>query len=182
MAHSRSASRARGGLGRDPARGDDLRRLDRVHTGQRRDRNPGHGLRGGVRDLFDLHAALDRADGQERAVGPVQQEGQVVLGGDVDRLGDEHRVHGVALDVHAQDLAGLVVGLVRAVGQLDAAGLPAAAGLHLGLDHDQRMALGGELGRGHARLLRRPGHLAGLHGDAVLGEQFLRLILKQVHA
>ena len=131
---------------------------------------------------YYLSFLMDRADGQERAVGPVQQEGQVVLGGDVDRLGDEHRVHGVALDVHAQDLTGLVVGLVRAVGQLDAAGLTTAARLDLGLDHDQRMALGGELGRGLARLFRRAGDLSGLHGDAVLGEQLLRLILKQVHA
>ena len=94
----------------------------------------------------------------------------------------EHRVHGVALDVHAQDLAGLGVRLIRAVGQLDAAGLPAAARLHLGLHHDQRMALGGEPRRDLARLFGRAGDLAGLHGDAVLGEQFLRLILKQVHA
>src|ERR1039457_5864968 len=173
---------ARRGLGRDAAGRDDLRGLGAVHAGQRRHRDPGHRLRATVRDLFDLHAALDRADRQEGAVGPVQQERQVVLGRDVDRLGDQHRVHGVALDVHAENLAGLGVGLVRALGQLHAAGLAAPAGLHLRLHHDQGVPLGGELRGDLARFFGRVGDLAGLYRDAVLGEQFLRLILKQVHS
>jgi hypothetical protein len=174
--------RARGRLLGDPARGDDLLGLGGIDAGQRGHRDPGHRLRGGVRDLLDLHAALHRTDRQERPVGPVQQERQVVLGLDVHRLGDEHRVHGVALDVHAEDLGGLGVGLLRAFGQLHAAGLAASAGLHLRLYHHQRVALGGELGGDVARLLGSAGYLPGLHGDAVLGEQFLRLILKQVHS
>jgi hypothetical protein len=88
----------------------------------------------------------------------------------------------VALDVHAEDLAGLLVGLVRAVRQLHPTGLAAPAGLHLGLHHDQRVALGGELGGDVAGFLRRARDLARLHRHAVLGEQVLRLILKQVHS
>jgi hypothetical protein len=41
----------------------------------------------------------------------------------------------VALDVHAEDVAGVLAHLVGVVGQLDAAGLAAAADLDLGLDH-----------------------------------------------
>ena len=173
---------ALGGLFRDAAGRDDLRGLGAVHAGQRRHRDPGHGVGAVVRDLFDLHAALYRADGQERPVGPVEQERQVVLGGDVDGLGDEHRVHGVALDVHAEDLAGLGVGLVRAVRQLHAAGLAPAAGLHLRLHHDKRVAGRGELRGDVSRFGGRVRDLPRLHRDAVLGEQVFRLILKQVHS
>jgi len=170
------------GLGRDAPGRDDLLCLVGIHAGQRRYRDPRHGLGGGVRDLLDLHAALHRADGQERPVGPVEQERQVVLVRDVDRLGDQHRVHGVALDVHAEDLAGLGVGLVRAVRQLHAAGLPSSAGLHLRLHHHQRVALAGEFGGDVPCFLGGARDLARLHGHAVLGEQVLRLILKQVHS
>ena len=93
-----------------------------------------------LRDFLDLDAALDRAHRQEGAVGPVEQERQVVLLRDVDVLGDQDRVHGVALDVHAEDLLGLGLGLVRVVGELHAARLAAAADLHLGLDHHARLA------------------------------------------
>ena len=44
---------------------------------------------------------------------------------------------GVALDVHAEDVAGVRADLVGVVGQLDAAGLAPPADLHLGLDHDR---------------------------------------------
>ena len=59
------------------------------------------------------------------------------------------------------------------VGQLHAAGLAAAAGLHLGLDDDGLpMPLGDA-----ARLLGGVDGLAGEHGHAVLGEELLRLVL-----
>jgi len=87
----------------------------------------------------------------------------------------------VALDVHAQDLAGLVVRLVRAVGELDTACLTPAAGLDLGLNHDEGRAIGGEARRDLACLFRGGGDPAALYGYPVLGEQFFRLILKQVH-
>ena len=170
------------GLGRDAAGRDDLLGSCAVYAGQRAYRDPRDGLGGAVRDLFDLHAALHRADGQERPVGPVEQEREVVLGRDVDRLGDQHRVHGVTLDVHAEDLPGLGVGLVRSVRQLHAACLAPPAGLHLRLHHHQRVALGGELRGDIPCFLGGARDLARLHGHAVLGEQVLRLILKQVHA
>ena len=75
--------------------------LDRIH------RHLGQpvGLGGG--HLFDLHAALDRAHRQVGAVGAVEQEGDVVLLGDVAGLGDQQLLDDVALDVQAEDVLGV---------------------------------------------------------------------------
>jgi hypothetical protein len=86
-------------------------------------------------------------------------------------------VHRVALDVHAEDLAGLRDRVVRVLGELHTAGLSAAPGLDLGLDDDASTE----------RLGRRAGVLGVLddgphrHRDAVLGEELLRLVLHQIH-
>ena len=58
----------------------------------------------------------------------------------------------MALDVEAEDRLGLLVGLVGGVGKLDAAGLAAAAGLHLRLDDQQRRTVREQLARALARL------------------------------
>ena len=68
--------------------------------------------------------------------------------------------------------------LVGVVGELDAAGLAAAADLHLGLD-DDRVAGGLGLGDG---LVDGDGDAAGAHRDAVAGEVLLALVLEQIHA
>ena len=90
-------------------------------------------------------------------------------------------MHGVALDVHAEDRGGLGLRVVRPVGDLDAAGLAAAAGLDLGLDDDPRRPGGGELLRDGAGFRRCLGDLACGDGNPVLGEELFRLMLKQVH-
>ena len=133
------------------------------------------GLGGG--DLFDLHAALDRAHRQVGAIRAVEQEGDVVLLGDVAGLGDQQLLHDVALDVQAEDVLRVGEGVVGGGGVLDAAGLAAATDLDLCLDH-HRLAdfLGDRLGvRGVV------GDPAGGGRDVVLGEQFLRLILEKIH-
>ena len=104
------------------------------------------------------------------------QDGHVVLGGDLGGLLDQDPPDDVAADVHAQDPLGLLAGLGRVLGQLDAAGLAAAADLHLGLDDHGAADLGG----GRLGLGRRPGDLAARDGHPVLGEQLLRLMLEQV--
>jgi hypothetical protein len=134
------------------------------------------------RDLLDLHAALHRAHRQEGAVGPVQQEGQVVLLRDVDRLGDSTVCTTWPLMSMPRIWPALFVGLVRALGQLHAAGLAAAAHLHLRLHHDQgwpAAANSAAISRASSAVWAT---LPRWDRDAVLGEQFLRLILKQVHA
>ena len=81
--------------------------LGLVDAGDGVDRDPGQRL--GLLDgeLLDLHAALDRAHGQVGAVGAVEQEGEVVLLGDVAGLGDQELLDDVALDVQAEDVLGV---------------------------------------------------------------------------
>ncbi len=80
----------------DLAREGQVDTLDGIH------RHLGQALGLGGGDLFDLHTALDRAHGQVGAVGTVEQEGDVVLLGDIAGLGDQQLLHDVALDVQGR--------------------------------------------------------------------------------
>jgi hypothetical protein len=106
----------------------------------------------------------------------VEGEAGVVLVGDVGGQLDPQRLDGVALDVHAEDVAGMGADLVRAGGQLDAAGLAAAAHLDLGLDHH---GVADALGGGHGVVDGGDG-LARADRDAVAGEELLALVFVQV--
>ena len=128
-------------------------------------------------DLLDVDAALRRQHQQVLLGRPVEREAGVVLLVDVGGVLDPHPLHDVALDVHAEDVAGVRADLVGVVGQLDAAGLAAAADLHLGLD-DDRVAGGFGL---RDRLVDGVGHAAGADRDAVAGEVLLALVLEQIH-
>jgi O-succinylbenzoate synthase len=114
----------------------------------------GDGVGVGDRHLLDLHAALGREHAQVQLVRAVQGEAGVVLLGDVRGVLDPQPLDHVALDVEAEDVAGVQPGLVRVRGQLDAARLAAAPDLHLRLD-DDRVAGGVGL---HDRLVHRVGH------------------------
>ena len=130
-----------------------------------------------MRDLFDLHAARGGADGEERAVGAVEQEGEVVLLRDRAGFLDQDLVDRVALDVHAEDLGGLLLGVGGVGGDLHATGLTAASGLDLGLDDDAA----GQLLGCRTCLLHGVRDNAARHRDAVLREELLRLMFEQVH-
>lgn len=168
-----------GDLGRELRQGDDLAGLLDGHALVGVHRDLGELLRGLLGDLLDVHAARDGRHGEEGAVGPVEEVRDVVLLEDLGgRLGDHHLVDRVALDVHAEDVRRPGDGLVRGGGQLHAAGLAAAADLHLRLD--DRLAaqpLGGLASR-----LRRVDDFTGQHRYTVLGEEVPRLVLEQVHA
>ena len=146
--------------------------LDGVH----RDLGQPVGLGGG--DLFDLHAALHRAHRQVGAVGAVEQEGDVVLLGDVAGLGDQQLLDDVALDVQAEDVLRVVVGVLGGRGVLDATGLAAPTDLDLRFDHHR-------VDRSLRRWPWRPSAVSvtrpGVVGYVVLGEQLLRLILEKIH-
>ena len=86
------------------------------------------------------------------AVRAVQQDREVVFGGNVRAGRDHDLLDDVALDVEAEDRLSLLVGLVGGVGELDAAGLATAAGLHLRLDDQQRRTVRQELARALACL------------------------------
>ena len=72
----------------------------------------------------------------------------------------------------------MLLGLVAVLRDLDAAGLAAAADLHLRLDHARVADLVG----GGDRLVDGPGRRAGGHGDTVAREELLALVLEKVHA
>src|SRR5215204_3756726 len=120
---------------REPGRVGDRCGLLGVDALDRVDRDPRQRLGALDSELLDVDATLDAGHGEIRAVGAVEQEGGVVLLLDAAGLGDQHPADQVALDVHAQDRLGLLGGLVWGLGELDAPGLAAAAGLHLRLDH-----------------------------------------------
>src|SRR5215472_5375414 len=163
----------RRGLLRKPTRLNDLGSLGTVYARERVDGDPRDSLRLRAGDLFDLHSAFDRADRHELPARPIDQVGQVVLLRDVGRRRDQDLVDSVAFNVHAENLAGLLISLVGAVGQLDAAGFAAPAGLDLGFHDDQRMPCRREVSGDYACFLSRVRDPPRLHGDAVFGEQFL---------
>src|SRR6478609_4751595 len=120
----------------ETAGGRDLARLRLVDPGDRVDSDAGESLGALDGELLDLHAALLRRHREVGAVRAVEDVGDVVLLGDVARLGDQHVVNGVALDVHAEDRLGLLSGLVGVGRELHATRLATTTGLDLGLDHD----------------------------------------------
>src|SRR6478609_2983433 len=132
-------------------------------------------------ELLDLHAALLRAHREVGAVRAVEQDREVVLLVDLGALGDHHLVHGVALDVHAQDGAGVLLRLVRRLRHLDAAGLAAPAGLHLRLDDGDPAARGTDPVGGRTGLLGRRRDSPCEHGDTVLLEHVTGLVLEEIH-
>src|SRR6478609_9268832 len=132
-------------------------------------------------ELLDLHAALLRAHREVGAVRAVEEDREVVLLVDLGALGDHHLVHGVALDVHAQDGAGVLLRLVRRLRHLDAAGLAAPAGLHLRLDDGDPAARGTDPVGGRTGLLGRRRDSPCEHGDTVLLEHVTGLVLEEIH-
>ena len=140
-------------------------------------RDLGQPIRLGGGHLLDLHPALHRAHGEVGAVGPVEQEGDVVLLGDVAGLGHQQFLHDVALDVQAQDVRGVGEGVVRGGRVFDTPRFAATSRLDLSFHHDRSAdLLGDRLG-----VLRGGRYPAGCGGNVMLGEQFLRLILEKVH-
>ena len=112
----------------------------------------GQGLGSFLREGLDVHAAFARAHRQVAAVRAVQEDREVVFGGDVRPGRDHDLLDDVALDVEAEDRLSLLVSLVGGMGELDAAGLAAPAGLHLRLHDQQRRTVREQLARTLARL------------------------------
>ena len=90
---------------------------------------------------------------------------------------DQQLLDDVALDVQAEDVLRVGECVVGGGRVLHAAGLAAAAGLDLRLDHHGLADfLGDRLG-----VLRGVGHPAGRGRHVVLGEQFFRLVFEEIH-
>ena len=128
-------------------------------------------------DLFDVDAALDAEHHQRLLGGAVEQDRRVVLGRDVGGVLDPERTDRVAVDVHAEDVPGVLAGLRLVGGELDAAGLAAAADQYLRLDDDR---VADPVGDADGVLDGVDG-VAGGDPQSVAGEQLLALIFEQVH-
>ena len=128
-------------------------------------------------DLLDVHPALRREHHQRLLGRAVEDDRGVVLGGDVRGLLDPQLVDRVPADVHAEDRARVLLGLLAVVCELDAARLAAAADQDLRLD-DDRIA---ELLTGGHGLVEGPRRAPLGHGDAVLREELLALVFEEVH-
>ena len=156
-------------IGRQPQEERGAPHVVVLQAQQRIDRQAQDRLRVGDCRLLDLDPALGAGDDRHRLGPTVQDQPQVELLGDVGRRRDQHGLHPNALDVQADDLARPLLRLVRAGGQLDAAGLAPAADQHLRLDHHRPA----DALRGGARLLRAGRHLAGQQRHAVAGKDLL---------
>ena len=166
-------------LGRvvDPGREDEPARLPRLEALERVDVQAREGVRALLRDLLDVHAALRREHEERLLLAPVEGDREVVLPRDVRRPLDPEPADDVAADVHAEDRCGVGLGLVGRVGELDPAGLAAAADEHLRLDDD----LPAELLRGRPGLLRRRRQTPLGDGDPRAREELLPLVLVEIH-
>ena len=147
------------------------------------------------RDLLDVHAALGRADEGDAARGPVDQQREVELAGDVGAVLDVDAVDhlagrpGLVGDERAAEhLLRLVGGLGDRLGDAHAAlvagggllelALAAAAGVDLRLDHPDRPV---ELAGGGLGLVGLQHHAAVGHRHAVLLQELLGLVFVNVH-
>ena len=129
------------------------------------------------RDLLDVDAALGREHVERLLRAAVERDREVVLLRDLGRLLDPEPADDVAADVEPEDVARLRLGVVRLVGELDAARLAAAAGQHLRLDDD----LAAELLGGRARLLGRRREPPVGDRDPEAAEELLALVLVEIH-
>jgi hypothetical protein len=134
-------------------------------------------LRALLGDLLDLDAALRREHEERLLRAAVERDREVVLLRDVRGLLDPELADDVPADVEAEDLAGLLLGVGGALGELHAARLAAAAGEHLGLDDDGPAERRG----GGAGFLGRHDEPAVGDGNADPSEELLALVLVQIH-
>ena len=137
------------------------------------------------RDFFDVHAAGSRGHHRNAAFFAVQRQAEIDLAFDARTAFDIHLMNGQAGrtglrcdQTLAQQVGGSSADLFDTLDDLDAAGLTAAAGMDLRLDHPHRATEA--TGNSHG-LLRRGGGLTSGHRNAVGGEDFLGLVFVQIH-
>ena len=123
-------------------------------------------------DVLDIDSPR-RADHEHRSPGlAVQDNPHVGFVGDLHRLGHQYLPDRQALDVHAQDLARLLVRLIGRRSQFHAARLAPAADVNLCLDHHPSS----QLFRDTPGFFRGSGHLFPWDRHPVPGEDALRLV------
>src|SRR5450631_1658464 len=159
----------------------DLLGLGRVDAHDRVDGDTGKGLRTLHGQHLDLHPALLASHRQIGTVGPIEQNGEVVLLLDLRAGGDHHLVDGVTLDVHAQNVGSRLSCLIGGPGDLDATSLATPADLDLSLDDDHSAAAGADHLCRCSGFFNRLGHDSSQHRYTVRFEHVARLILEKIH-
>src|SRR5918994_6658168 len=143
---------------------------------------PDEGVRVLVGDLLDVHPAHHREHRERFLLRAVEDDRGVVLGVDLGRLLNpelmdlEGPLAMRSSDLQPKDRAGVLFGLLPALGALDSARLAPSADLDLCL-YDARIA---DLICGRDCLLDRLRVLSPWHRDPVPREQLLALILEQI--
>ena len=140
------------------------------------------------RDLFDLHAARRRSHEHQASVGAVEHDAEIQLARDGQRLFNQQPLHFLALgtglvrdQLHPEHLGGQLAGFFGRLGDLDAAAFAAAASVDLCFDDNAGGAVVEQrLGRVD-RFFAAFDHLPARHGNAVLREDGLSLVLVYFH-
>src|SRR5947207_14282807 len=107
----------------------------------------------------------------------IERERSVILVRDIRGALDPQPMHGMASDVHAEDVGGVLSDLPSGPGQFDAAGLSTATDLHLGFD-DNWILHPIRLG---ARHVNRVSHDTRRHSNPKAGEVRFALVLEEIH-
>src|SRR5215213_7324521 len=164
-------------IGGQSEREADLSRLPGMETEKRVDQGPHNPLWSFASDFFDLDATLSARHDDVLTTRAIERDAEVDLLGDVDGGRDQHLAHDVSANVQTEDRRGGLAGLLSGAGKLDAAGLAATSGQHLGFD-DDRTACG--LGQ-RSCLIGGCGDITRIRADAMVCEDLRRLVLVQIH-
>ena len=139
----------------------------------------------GLGHFFDFHAACGAGHEDDLARGAVDEDAEVELTLDIESFFNEQALDDTACgtslhgdEIHAEHVAGDFGGLVGGVGELDATGFPAAAGVDLGFDDND----GGvqPLG-GFACFFLGEGDFSAGCGDAIARQDRFGLVLVDLH-
>ena len=163
----------------------ELARFERHDADARLDVDAHDLLRRLLGDLFDVHAAGGAGHDHRLAGRAIEHDAQIQLARHLQPLFDQHAADDAAFGAglvrdegHADHVSRELDGLVRALRQLDAAALAAAARMNLRLDDDHRAAeaLGDLAGFGGVGR-----DFAARHGHAVARQNRFCLILVDFH-
>ena len=129
-------------------------------------------------NLLDIHAAGAREHHHRALRLTVDEDRDIIFGGDVDCLGDEHTVHSVAFDLHAEDSLRILADFFLTGSELHTTGFTTATGMNLCFHHCLRAA---ELAVGFHGLIRSTAKEVLVYWHAILLEEAFGLIFMYFH-
>ena len=143
-------------------------------------------LRRLFRDFFDVHAAFARSHHDDFLRDAIDHKADIQFLLDVSAFFDQQAVHLLAFraslvrdELHAEDLVRVFTNLFQRLCDLHAATLATATRVDLSLHDPYRAA---ELFSGLDRVIHREDRLAARYRDAEFPQDFLTLVLVNLHA